>query len=147
MDFKTADMVDRYLDVIDEVRLGGGRKPAVSVEGVFGDRWLGPVVTALAGASRPARVWDFEMNLPDWHPHAAATVRADLDGREVRTLRIARGQTSHLVVDVPSSGGQVRLRVSPSFVPQANGDRRELTVQLVRGQLRESKTGEVLHEV
>jgi glycosyltransferase involved in cell wall biosynthesis/SAM-dependent methyltransferase len=146
-EFRSADMVDRYLDVLDEVLGGGGHAPAASVEGVFGDRWLGPVVTALAGASPRGRVWDFEMSLPDWYPHAAATVRADLDGRKVGTLQFARGQTRRLQVNVPPAGGQVRLEVAPSFVPNANGDHRELTVQLVRCQLRESGTGTVIHEV
>ena len=147
MHFQTAAMVDRYLDVLDEVLAGGGHVPAASVEGVFSDRWLGPVVTALAGASPRGRVWDFEMNLPDWHPHAEATVRADLDGRSVGMLQLARGQTRGLRVSVPPGGGQVRLEVAPSFVPNANGDHRELTLQLVRCQLRESGTGTVIHEV
>jgi glycosyltransferase involved in cell wall biosynthesis/SAM-dependent methyltransferase len=146
-EFRTADMVDRYLDVLDEVLRGGGHAPEASVAGVFDDRWLGPVVTALAGVSSHGRVWDFEMSLPDWHPHAAATVRADLDGRHVGILRFARGQTRRLQVTVPPAGGQVRLEVAPSFVPNANGDHRELTLQLVRCQLRESGTGTVIHEV
>ena len=41
-EFRTADMVDRYLDVLDEVLRGGGHAPEASIEGVFGDRWLGP---------------------------------------------------------------------------------------------------------
>jgi hypothetical protein len=65
----------------------------------------------------------------------------------VRTLQSARGQTRHLQVAVPAAGGQVRLEVAPSFVPDANGDHRELTMRLVRCQLRESETGEIVHEV
>ncbi len=140
-------MVERYLDVFDEVRSRGLHVLAPFVEGVFDDRWLGPVVTAVAGASNLQLLWDFEIHLPDWHPHPAATVQSDLDGRRMRTLRLERGQTRHLRIDVPLAGGEVRLDVSPSFIPRANGDFRELTVQLVRCQLRESKSGEVIHEV
>jgi glycosyltransferase involved in cell wall biosynthesis len=145
--FRTADMVDRYLDVLDEGLGGAGYAPAASVEGIFGDRWLGPVVTAMAGSSPHGRIWDLEMSLPDWYPHPTVTLRADLDGRKVRTLQFARGQTRHLQVAVPAAGGQVRLEVAPSFVPDANGDHRELTMRLVRCQLRESETGEIVHEV
>ena len=120
---------------------------AASVEGVFGDRWLGPVLTAYAGASSSGRTWTFEMHHPKWHPHSAESVRADLGGRMVGSLRLMRGQTSHLQVNVPPAGGHVRLTITPSFVPQTNGDHRELTVQLVRCQLRESKGGEIVHEV
>jgi hypothetical protein len=74
-------------------------------------------------------------------------VRADLGGRKVGSLLLVRGQTSRLQVKVPPAGGHVRLTISPSFVPKANGDHRELTVQLVRCQLRESKSGEIVHEV
>jgi len=145
--FQTGDMVNRYLDVLDEVLSGGGHSLAASVEGVFNDRWVGPVVTAEAGASPGGRVWDFEMHLPSELPHPSATVRADLNGRKVQKLTLQRGQTSRLQVNVPPAGGHLRLEVTPSFVPQAHGDHRELTVQLVRCQLRESKTGEIVHEV
>jgi glycosyltransferase involved in cell wall biosynthesis len=144
--FQTTDMVDRYLDVLDEVLSGGGHVPPASVEGVFADRWLGPVLTAHSGASAHGRVWDFEMNLPGWCSHSAANIRADLDGRRAATLRLARGQTGRLKVNVPPSGGYVRLDLTPSFVPQANGDQRELTVQLIRVQLRESRSGEIVYE-
>jgi glycosyltransferase involved in cell wall biosynthesis/SAM-dependent methyltransferase len=145
--FRSAHMVERYLGVFDEVRSRGVHVLTPSVEGVFGDRWLGRIVTAVAGASHRQRVWDFEIHIPDWHPHPTATVVYDLDGRKRRKLHLKRGQTRHLQIDVPPAGGEVRLDVSPSFIPRANGDFRELTVQLVRCQLRESKSGEVVYEV
>ena len=145
--FHTADMVDRYLEVLDEALAGKGHAPAPSLEGMFEDRWLGPIVTAQAGPSPDERTWEFDMTLPDWLPHPRATVRADVNGRRVGALQLVRGKTGHLQVRVPKSGGHVRLEVTPSFVPQVNGDHRELTVQLVRGQLLESATGNVVHEV
>ncbi len=72
-----------------------------------------------------------------------------LDGPQRRDAAVpgAAGQTRRLQVNVPPAGGQVRLEVAPFFVPNANGDHRELTVQLVRCQLRESGSGTVIHEV
>jgi glycosyltransferase involved in cell wall biosynthesis len=145
--FQTGDMVDRYLDVLDEVLAGGGYSLPASVEGVFSDRWVGPVFTAEAGTSSGGRVWELEMHLPNWLPHPTATVRADLNGRKVQKLKLLSGQSSRLKINVPPAGGHLRLEVTPSFVPHAHGDHRELTLQLVRCQLRDVKTGEIVHEV
>jgi len=145
--FLPSDMTERYLNVLDEVCSRGVQERMPLVEGVFDDRWIGPVVTVLAGPSQHKRIWDFEIHFPDSLPHSKASVRADFEGRKVRTLRLGRGETSHLQIDVPPAGGWVRLDVTPSFVPRTNGDFRELTVQLVRGQLRESRTSEVVFEV
>ena len=65
--FSEAEMVNRYLDVLDTV-LRRRAELAPFVEGVFDDRWMGPVVTAVSGASGSGRVWHFEMCLPDSNP-------------------------------------------------------------------------------
>jgi hypothetical protein len=73
-------------------------------------------------------------------------VRVELNGRSVRRTSIGRGQRTTLKVRVPPAGGQVRLAVHPSFVPDTNGDQRELTAMLVKAELTES-SGEVVHAV
>ena len=107
---------------------------------------MGPVVTAVSGASGSAGVWHFEMSLPDSHPSPAATVQGDVEGRKVPSLRLneARAATSASMCRRPVDGS---AQVAPTFVPGANGDDRELTLQLIRCQLRQAKTGKIVLEV
>jgi glycosyltransferase involved in cell wall biosynthesis/2-polyprenyl-3-methyl-5-hydroxy-6-metoxy-1,4-benzoquinol methylase len=145
--FETDHMIARYLDTLDEALARGGQTQTARVDGVFGDRWLGPMVLVTTGASPQPRAWDFELNMPDWHPHRASTVRFDVNGKTIKQVRVRRGGSQAVRVPVPQSRAQMRVHVSPSFVPDVNGDRRELTVMLTRGQLVERESGTVIYEV
>jgi glycosyltransferase involved in cell wall biosynthesis/2-polyprenyl-3-methyl-5-hydroxy-6-metoxy-1,4-benzoquinol methylase len=145
--FETDHMIESYLDTFDRVLARGGSTQAPRVDGVFGDRWLAPIVLVTTGAASQPRVWDFELNMPEWHPHRAATVRVDLNGRTIRRVRVRRGGSQSVKVPVPRAPAQMRLHVRPSFVPEANGDQRELTLLLTRGCLRDQDSGTVIYEV
>jgi glycosyltransferase involved in cell wall biosynthesis/2-polyprenyl-3-methyl-5-hydroxy-6-metoxy-1,4-benzoquinol methylase len=145
--FETDHMIDRYLDTFDEALARGGETQTARVDGVFGDGWLGPMVLVTTGASPQPRAWDFELNMPDWHPHRVSTVRFDVNGKTIRQVRVRRGGSQAVRVPVPRSRAPMRLQVTPSFVPDVNGDRRELTVLLTRGQLVERESGTVIYEV
>jgi len=145
--FETDHMITRYLDTFDEALTRGGETQTARVDGVFGDGWLGPMVLVTTGASPQQRAWDFELNMPDWHPHRVSTVRFDVNGKTIRQVRIRRGGSQAVRVPVPRSRAQMRVHVTPSFVPDVNGDRRELTVMLTRGKLVERESGTVIYEV
>ncbi len=145
--FETDHMIDRYLDTFDEALARGGQTQTARVDGVFGDGWLGPMVLVTTGPSSQQRAWDFELNMPDWHPHRTSVVRFDMNGKTIRQVRVRRGATQMVRVPVPRARAQMRVHVSPSFVPDVNGDQRELTVMLTRGQLVERESGTVIYEV
>jgi hypothetical protein len=85
--------------------------------------------------------------MPDWHPHRILTMQIDINGKRIKEERLQRGSTQAIRVPVPQARAQMRVHVAPSFVPEANGDTRELTVLLRRGRLVERDSGAVIYEV
>jgi len=140
--FSREHMIEQYLSVIDDTLTQRG-SPITRVHGVFADRWVGPEITALTGPSTGIRSWQFEIHVPEHHPHRDVTVRVEVQGGGSSTERVARGETRTLTARAPAKGGAVWVRSSPSFMPP--DDPRELAVQLVSGRLREG-SGEILYE-
>jgi glycosyltransferase involved in cell wall biosynthesis/2-polyprenyl-3-methyl-5-hydroxy-6-metoxy-1,4-benzoquinol methylase len=145
--FDTDHMIESYLDTLDRALARGGQTQTARVDGVFGDRWLAPMVLVTTGAAAQARVWDFELTMPEWHPHRTATVRFDLNGKTIQRVRVRRGGSQSVRVPVPRAPARMRVHVTPSFVPEANGDQRELTLLLTRGCLLEPDSGMVIYEI
>src|SRR5262249_42453744 len=54
-EFSTDEMIDRYLEALDDTLMRGGQVQTARVDGVFGDGWLGSMLLATTGPAPQPR--------------------------------------------------------------------------------------------
>ena len=114
------EMAARYWVVFQEAAGKLAECPS-TVYGVFSDGWTGPRITVVFVQGSAPRRLTVTLRAPEWLPSDEIAIRvaplAGVPPGPDREVRISRGQSRTITLDLPEEAGAMELVCSPAFQP------------------------------
>lgn len=103
--------------------------------GVYPDGWAGPNPRLQIVPSPQARTLDLEITLPGEVPIHKITMKVQKNQEKIGEVTVLRNQKGSISIPLPSTGGELNISISPSFIPalaMGGDDQRELSAILTK---------------
>lgn len=103
--------------------------------GVYPDGWAGPNPRLQIVPSPQTRTLDLEIALPGGVPIHRVTMKVQRNQEKIGEITVLRNQRGSVSIPLQSTGGELNISMSPSFVPalaMGGSDQRELSAVLTK---------------
>ena len=103
--------------------------------GVYPDGWAGPNPRLQIVPLPQVRTLDLEITLPGGIPIHKVTLKVRNNQEKIGEITVSRNQRGSVSIPLPSTGGELSISISPSFIPalaMGGDDHRELAAMLTK---------------
>jgi hypothetical protein len=114
--FQPQDMVEKYLQIIEEV-MGYPQKFHDEAKGIYSDGWTAKMLDITYSPEPPGRMLELIMEVPTWVPYKRATVSLDTVSGKKQRWTIDRGENYEIRLPLTETGNHLFFSIEPDFVP------------------------------